>query len=602
MKRIILLFVAIFIFLPVATHASGFLIKSFDSPKIYYLEDKKKYHIPNEQVFFSWFDDFSRLFIVSESYVNHFPEKGKVLSKPGETLIKEEGNPRVYAIAKDSKKIRWVKNQRIARSLFGQLWWKKIVELDSDSFDYYCIGNPISSVTDYEKKTNVSINDYLDKLDNNCKQKKDNIIIEEKQKTIKIVEEKEKDDKQNVKAVEDDTRQDKNSQDQTQENDLKNTKEESSIETQKEDTTKEYEDSTIEETSTQDGIENMEEGADTNTESDTTVEEEQVQQDGTAEETDSTTEQKEETNQTEDTSVSVSYNKIPNKNTRAMWVWERKSVDIVKDQQEQDKFFNFIKTPHGDSSTAVTRLFFFGDHLNLKYESDKVASFVKRAHENGVAVEYLAGRAYWVQNDNQQEAISRCEKVVSYNSKVEKAAQFDGVHFDIEPHQLGAAWRTNNSSGDDNYNDDFENNYVKIMNSCRDKFDESGQNLSLGVDLGTDYSYYVTDLMDDLDRSDSPIDYITLMNYFDTADRFINGYSGKNFGGVKHNIRLVDHLPLVFGAETGGGPADPITFAEEGVSAMENVFDKARADYGDSDQFAGFSVHYYNSYSSLKKS
>lgn len=292
----------------------------------------------------------------------------------------------------------------------------------------------------------------------------------------------------------------------------------------------------------------------------------------------------------------VSFTKIDDSNRfediKSMWVWG-KAHDIVNDSQEQDKFFNFVE------DKQITRLFFFGDHLNLKYKTDTVASFIERARKKGVEVEYLAGRAYWVKDGKTHEAINRCEKVVKYNKKVGPESQFSGVHFDIEPHQLGAAWFRNSSSGNDNYNDEFENNFYHILKTCREKFNQADQDLSLSVDLGSDYSYYVTDLMNKIDTEDTPIDYITIMNYFDNKNQFLNGYSWGEFGGVKHNIRLINHVPLVFGAETGGAPADWRTFAEEGVSAMENVFDAARENYGDKDQFAGVSVHYYKSFSNL---
>lgn len=128
-----------------------------------------------------------------------------------------------------------------------------------------------------------------------------------------------------------------------------------------------------------------------------------------------------------------------NSTTRAMWVWGTASK-IVSDAQTQNDFFAFIAAPHGDTSIRINRLYFFGDSLDLSRGAVPVRAFIKRAHDAGIAVEYLTGDSSWALTSMGSNATSRVDKVIAFNAG--GSDRFDGVHFDIEPYLL-PSWKTN---------------------------------------------------------------------------------------------------------------------------------------------------------------
>lgn len=133
----------------------------------------------------------------------------------------------------------------------------------------------------------------------------------------------------------------------------------------------------------------------------------------------------------------------------------------------------------------------------------------------GLKVECLAGNKQWALTENREIPIRICDQALVYNQSVMPDQRFSGLHFDIEPHTLGNIWRQDTSKGKDRYNDSLENNLLWIFQTCCQKINQSGQTVILSADIGTDYAQYVTDLIEPLLGQQSPLDYVTIMNYFD---------------------------------------------------------------------------------------
>ncbi|MFB6226548.1 MAG: hypothetical protein ABEJ02_04305 [Candidatus Paceibacteria bacterium] len=542
MRKLILTTICFFLLSP-AVVSAGTLIKSPDTPDIFYLQNQIKYLFPNEEVFLSWFKDFEDMVRVAPALLDHFDTRGNTPPNPLNRLIKQKGDNKVYLPVDNGYTLRWIKNELIARNVAGPNWNKKIVELNKSQFNNYCIGSPISGANyDVILPSRQSLASYLSNFSSECKK--------EQAKTSKSLDE-EKEETKKSEEIE----KESNSRGSTAKEE--NYKEE----TQKREETEKGNRPKKEQTGDKKS-EDKDNDASTNTKK------------------------------------NISSVKIPNEDTRSLWVWG-KADEIIKDNEEQNSFFEFVKAPHGDSKAEINRLYFFGDSLDLIKDRQKIAKFVGSAHKMGVTVEYLTGRPEWVKEGKQQQAASRCQQIVDYNEKVEKSAEFDGIHFDIEPHILDQ-WEQNNEQGEDKYNDAFENNYMEIMTRCRGRFSSSEDRLTIGVDIPTYFSKKAVDLMSNIDTKESPVDYITVLNYFDTTNKFLNGYSSANFGGVKHNLRLIHHLPVMFGAETQKDVLDKISFGQEGVGDMERAFDATYARYKNHTQFAGLAVHYYKDYKALK--
>lgn len=141
------------LFLPAATHAavadSGDLIKA-STPAVYYLgADQKRYVFPTEQVFHSWYADFSSVRAIADTELASFPLGGNVTYRPGSRLVKITTDPKVYAVDLGGV-LRWVQTESIARAVFGDNWSQLIDDVPDIVFINYRVGIPISSGADYD--------------------------------------------------------------------------------------------------------------------------------------------------------------------------------------------------------------------------------------------------------------------------------------------------------------------------------------------------------------------------------------------------------------------------------------------------------------------
>ncbi len=338
------------------------------------------------------------------------------------------------------------------------------------------------------------------------------------------------------------------------------------------------------------------------------------------------------TNPTSSTSSTSSTAFLDRIDTRAMWVWSESpsSQQILENTGgAQDTLLQFAAAPHGDASRKLNRLFFearghsnvdrFSQIRPVTYDPLKDAgpqanlrAFLKRAHAQGTAVEYLDGQAIWVTTDANADVPKQiCRDVVAFNKTASSASErLDGVHFDIEPHTIhsgpwsGGWWQNRLPNG---YNADWTQRWEDIMDSCRATFDayeaQSGQHLVLAGDVGTDYAYYNKPILEFFNGPNSPIDYIGIMNYFDNRPNvngqpsfFYGDNDGSNMtGGVEQNLSLWNNTPVLFGLETGPTSIAPdaASFAQEGYKALNATVDTLVSNYKGTNTI-GVAIHHYS--------
>jgi len=87
---------------------------------------------------------------------------------------------------------------------------------------------------------------------------------------------------------------------------------------------------------------------------------------------------------------------------------------------------------------GVKRIY-FGVDITIK--PFKYEPFVRRAHELGIGVEALGGRASWVLPENRSKMLDYVRWVAAYNDAVDPEERFIAARIDLEPHQL-AEWKT----------------------------------------------------------------------------------------------------------------------------------------------------------------
>eukprot|EP01137_Pigoraptor_chileana_P012839 Opistho-2@65642 len=290
---------------------------------------------------------------------------------------------------------------------------------------------------------------------------------------------------------------------------------------------------------------------------------------------------------------------MPDTNTRAMWFWGK--WPEIAELAVQDGLFSVIAAPHDVARFAINRFYFEFGRANLQTDAVNIRAFLRRAHALGIAVEYLDGNPIWLIPANNQIPVDICSEVAKFNAGGKGPEEWiDGIHFDIEPHvnRGQGLWRGfNTAAGKDQYNDALESAYVSIMKNCRAVLNAAGGRITLAADVGDDYAQQVTDLWQPL-MANRYLDYIGIMNYYDTLDRFLFGVKG--IGGM-YNVLARSPVPVVFGAETiqPGSAPDANSFWQEGYLSLEWVLAQATAQ-ANNPLFAGVAVHHFASASIMQ--
>jgi len=124
------------------------LIKGSNNVVYYQAIDGKRYIFPNEQTYFSWYDDFKQVITISDTELASIPIGGNINLRPGVKLIKITTDPKVYALAKGGE-LRWVSSENLAGQLYGPNWKNSVIDISDAFFFNYHLGQPIESVADF---------------------------------------------------------------------------------------------------------------------------------------------------------------------------------------------------------------------------------------------------------------------------------------------------------------------------------------------------------------------------------------------------------------------------------------------------------------------
>lgn len=124
---------------------------------------------------------------------------------------------------------------------------------------------------------------------------------------------------------------------------------------------------------------------------------------------------------------------------RAMWAWNTKPLFDAENPQEAERFLAFCamhqigtiylaaefdRVPEAETPKLLLR------------NPDGYRAFLKRAHQQGLRVEALAGTPEWAVRANHPEALAAIDSIIAYNQSSGPEAHFEGVHFDVEPYLL----------------------------------------------------------------------------------------------------------------------------------------------------------------------
>jgi hypothetical protein len=134
--------------LPTATGAvnctSDTLIRTPEVSTVYYCgRDGGRYVFLDEKTFFSWYDNFDSVTLVSTETMASIPLSGTVTYKPGSNLVKILSNPKVYAVGRNGT-LRWISSPELATQLYGADWATQVRDIPDGFFPRYQIGPDIT--------------------------------------------------------------------------------------------------------------------------------------------------------------------------------------------------------------------------------------------------------------------------------------------------------------------------------------------------------------------------------------------------------------------------------------------------------------------------
>lgn len=127
-----------------AMPTTGALIKGSLPAVYYYSSNGKRYVFPDPKAYHSWYPDFSNVQTISDADLASISIGGNVLVRPGTNLIKIQSDPKTYAVEPGGV-LRWVTSEAIAKTLWGDAWGTRVVDISDSLFPNYKSGSDITT-------------------------------------------------------------------------------------------------------------------------------------------------------------------------------------------------------------------------------------------------------------------------------------------------------------------------------------------------------------------------------------------------------------------------------------------------------------------------
>src|SRR3989339_840692 len=123
---------------------AGSLIKMAGNSAVDYFDGTKRYVFPQENVYKTWYKDFSGVMTISQAELQTYPIGGNVTMRPGTWMVKITTDPKVYAVTPGGV-LHHVDSESRALALWGANWNKMIVDVSDAFFVNYSTGTALSS-------------------------------------------------------------------------------------------------------------------------------------------------------------------------------------------------------------------------------------------------------------------------------------------------------------------------------------------------------------------------------------------------------------------------------------------------------------------------
>ena len=132
---------------------------------VYFLDYEGKRHaFPNEKTYFTWYEDFDGVHVISGDMMASFGLSSNVRYHPGTKMVKFPSVNTVYAVAQNGI-LRAIASEDIADTLYGADWNTQIDDVSEAFYFNYYYGADINDIDDFgvedERASVNSINDNI---------------------------------------------------------------------------------------------------------------------------------------------------------------------------------------------------------------------------------------------------------------------------------------------------------------------------------------------------------------------------------------------------------------------------------------------------------
>ncbi|MGG6310297.1 hypothetical protein [Paenibacillus macerans] len=271
---------------------------------------------------------------------------------------------------------------------------------------------------------------------------------------------------------------------------------------------------------------------------------------------------------------------------KALWVWD--FYEAASDSNKITQLLQFL-------NEQDVNLLFIGTRKTLPDQPTTYEELIRRAHEDGIRVFALAGRANWALEGHHREALTELREVLAFNA-ARPASKFDGIQYDIEPHTLPEYVSQRGS---------VSYQYIQVLKRIANEIAASGDHLEFNAAIPCWYatgenavivetggerkplSYFVLDI----------VDTVSIMAYRDTGERQIRA----SLAEADYAASLGKKIYV--GAETNppNGYTIPyeITYYNKGKDYMNQQLSTVIQYYADHSGFGGIAIHNYPAFKVL---
>jgi plastocyanin len=136
-----------------ATLTAGDLIRGTTFSAVYYYgKDGFRYVFPNEKTYFTWYNDFSNVRVISDAQLGEIQIGGNITYRPGVKMVKIMSDNKTYAVGENGI-LRHVTSEQVARDLYGTNWNKQIDDVPDAFFANYTVGDAINNSSDFSRSS-----------------------------------------------------------------------------------------------------------------------------------------------------------------------------------------------------------------------------------------------------------------------------------------------------------------------------------------------------------------------------------------------------------------------------------------------------------------